>query len=65
MLFDDTYQSIAEPAEGFFKDKGSKFLAYAYPVENDAQAKSRLADLYELHPKAVHHCYAYRLGADK
>ncbi len=65
MLFDDTYQSIAEPAEGFFKDKGSKFLAYAYPVENDAQAKSHLNDLYELHPKAVHHCYAYRLGADR
>ena len=65
MLFDDTYQSIAEPAEGFFKDKGSKFLAYAYPVENDAQAKSYLSDLHELHPKAVHHCYAYRLGADR
>lgn len=65
MLFDDTYQSIAQPAEGFFKDKGSKFLAYAYPVENDAQAKEHLSDLYELHPKAVHHCYAYRLGADR
>lgn len=65
MLFDDTYQSIAEPVEGFFKDKGSKFLAYAYPVENDAQAKSHLNELYELHPKAVHHCYAYRLGADR
>lgn len=65
MLFDDTYQSIAEPVEGFFKDKGSKFLAYAYPVDNDAQAKSHLNELYELHPKAVHHCYAYRLGADR
>lgn len=65
MLFDDTYQSIAQPAEGFFKDKGSKFLAYAYPVENDPQAKEHLSDLYELHPKAVHHCYAYRLGADR
>lgn len=65
MLFDDTYQSIAEPVEGFFKDKGSKFLAYAYPVNNDAQAKSHLNELYELHPKAVHHCYAYRLGADR
>ena len=65
MLFDDTYQSIAEPVEGFFKEKGSKFLAYAYPVDNDAQAKSHLNELYELHPKAVHHCYAYRLGADR
>lgn len=65
MLFDDTYQCIAGPAEGFFKDKGSKFLAYAFPVENDLQARSHLNDLYELHPKAVHHCYAYRLGADR
>lgn len=65
MLFDDTYRSIAEPAEGFFKDKGSKFLAFAYPVENDAQAKVHLGELYERHPKAVHHCYAYRLGADR
>ncbi|WP_353717363.1 YigZ family protein [Dyadobacter sp. 676] len=65
MLFDDTYQTIASPAEGIFKDKGSKFLAYAFPVENDSQARSHLADLYELHPKAVHHCYAYRLGADR
>jgi uncharacterized YigZ family protein len=65
VLFEDTYQSIAQPSEGFFKDKGSKFLAYAYPVENDAQAKGHLNDLYELHPKAVHHCYVYRLGADR
>ncbi|MGX5858462.1 IMPACT family protein [Dyadobacter jiangsuensis] len=65
MLFDDTYRSIAVPAEGFFKDKGSKFLAYAYPIDSDEQAKSCLAELYELHPKAVHHCYAYRLGADR
>ncbi|SEJ42675.1 uncharacterized protein, YigZ family [Dyadobacter sp. SG02] len=65
MLFDDTYRTIANPAEGFFKDKGSKFLAYAYPVENDEQAKANLNELRELHPKAVHHCYAYRLGADR
>jgi uncharacterized YigZ family protein len=65
VLFDDTYRSIAVPAEGFFKDKGSKFLAYAYPIDSDEQAKSYLAELHELHPKAVHHCYAYRLGADR
>lgn len=65
MLFDDTYQCIAEPAEGFFKDKGSKFLAYAFPIARESEAKSHLNDLYELHPKAVHHCYAYRLGPDR
>lgn len=65
MLFDDTYQTLAGPAEGFFKDKGSKFLAYAFPIANESEAKLHLAQLRELHPKAVHHCYAYRLGADR
>ncbi|MHA4737868.1 IMPACT family protein [Dyadobacter sp. MSC1_007] len=65
MLFDDTYQTLAGLSEGFFKDKGSKFFAYAFPIANDSEAKSRLAQLRELHPKAVHHCYAYRLGADR
>ncbi|QRR03331.1 IMPACT family protein [Dyadobacter sandarakinus] len=65
MLFDDTYRTIAEPAEGFFKDKGSKFFSYAYPLHNESEAKACLAALYELHPKAVHHCYAYRLGTDR
>ncbi|GGN11253.1 hypothetical protein GCM10010967_53930 [Dyadobacter beijingensis] len=65
MLFDDSYQTVAGPAEGFFKDKGSKFLAYAFAIANESEAKTHLADLRELHPKAVHHCYAYRLGADR
>ncbi|KAA6441005.1 YigZ family protein [Dyadobacter flavalbus] len=65
MLFDDTYQTITKPSEGFFKDKGSKFLAYAFPIDNELDAKFHLAALHELHPKAVHHCYAYRLGADR
>ncbi|PWJ59502.1 putative YigZ family protein [Dyadobacter jejuensis] len=65
MLFEDSYQTIAEPVEGFFKDKGSKFYAYAYPIGTEAEAKDLLAALKELHPKAVHHCYAYRLGQDR
>lgn len=65
MLFDDSFHTIALPSEGFFKDKGSKFLAYAYPVQNDQEAKLHLEELREQHPKAVHHCYAYRLGMDR
>jgi uncharacterized YigZ family protein len=65
VLFEDTYQTIAAPNEGFFKDKGSKFLSYAFPINNDNDAKQHLAELRELHPKAVHHCYAYRLGSDR
>lgn len=65
MLFDDSFHTIAVPSEGFFKDKGSKFFAYAFPVQNDQEAKVHLENLRELHPKAVHHCYAYRLGMDR
>jgi len=65
VLFDDSYKTIMSPAEGFFKDKGSKFISYAYPIRNENDAKIFLAELRELHPKAVHHCYAYRLGLDR
>ena len=65
MLFDDTYLTIAGPSESLFKDKGSKFLAHAFPIQTDADAKLHLNNLSEMHPKVVHHCYAYRLGMDK
>lgn len=65
MLFSDTYLTIEKPAETIFKDKGSKFLAFAYPVENDQQIKEILNQLKKEHHTANHHCYAYRLGADK
>lgn len=47
-----------------FKDRGSRFLAYAFPVSSPAEFKNRLNELKEEHPKAVHHCFAYRLGTD-
>lgn len=65
MLFSDTYLTIEKPAEIIFKDKGSKFLAYAYPVQNEQQIKDILLQLKKEHHTANHHCYAYRLGADK
>lgn len=65
MLFSDTYLTIENPTEAIFKDKGSKFLAFAYPVENDQQVKEILNQLKKEHHIANHHCYAYRLGADK
>jgi len=65
MLFSDTYLTIEKNAEAIFKDKGSKFLAFAYPVENDKEIKDILARLKKEHHTANHHCYAYRLGADK
>ena len=65
MLFSDTYLTIKKNTEAIFKDKGSKFLAFAYPVENDHQIKEILNQLKKEHHTANHHCYAYRLGADK
>jgi uncharacterized YigZ family protein len=65
MLFEDTYLTIANPCEGLYKDKGSKFIAYAYPVTSEEQIKNHLTDLRKEHYSARHHCYAFRLGADK
>ncbi len=58
------YRTLAEPARAEFKDKGSRFLAYAYPLQSEADVRPLLEDLRQEHPKAVHWCYAWRLGAD-
>ncbi|GGG90982.1 hypothetical protein GCM10007415_26970 [Parapedobacter pyrenivorans] len=64
-LFEDTYRTIAAPAEGLFKDKGSKFIAYAYPLTDEKAVKEKVAVLKSMHPKARHHCWAYRLTPDR
>jgi uncharacterized YigZ family protein len=65
MLFEDTYRTISKPSEGDFKDRGSKFLAFAYPIEREKDIKPLIDELKNLHPKANHHCYAFRLGMDR
>jgi len=65
MLFDDRYKTIISPSEGIFRDKGSKFLAYAYPIRSDDELKKYLAVLKSKHPKARHYCWAIRLSPDK
>lgn len=65
MLFDDTYKTIAQPTEGIFRDRGSKFLAFAYPISSDSKVKLIVDGLRLLHPKANHHCRAIRLGIDR
>jgi uncharacterized YigZ family protein len=65
MLFEDTYRTIEKPAEGIFRDRGSKFLAFAYPINGEADLKQNLAQLKSLHPKANHHCWAMRLTIDR
>lgn len=58
------FQTIERPSIAEFKDRGSRFLAYAFPVQSVADFKKRIRELKEEHPKAVHHCFAYRLGTD-
>jgi uncharacterized YigZ family protein len=65
MLFEDTYFTIQEPSEGIFKDKASKFNAFAFPVTTEEEIKNYLSQLRKQHHSANHHCYAFRLGADK
>jgi uncharacterized YigZ family protein len=64
-MFDDTFKTIASPAEGIYKDKGSKFIAYIYPVNSEVEIKNIIAGLKKEHHAARHHCYAYRLLPDK
>lgn len=61
----DSYFSIIRPASGILKEKGSKFLAFTYPVRSETEIKDQLTLLRREHPSANHHCYAWRLGADK
>ncbi len=60
----DTYKTIEKPCEGYFKDKGSKFFSYAYPVKTEEEVKEILAQLKKEHHSARHHCYAWRLGIE-
>ena len=64
-MFEDSYKTIAKPAEGSYSEKRSKFLAYAFPVQNVQEVKERLAEIQKKHWDARHHCYAYILGAHK
>lgn len=65
MLFNDSYQTISAKSEGIFKDKGSKFLAFAYPFKKETELKEILENLKGEHPKARHYCYAYRLTSNR
>ena len=65
MLTPDQYRTIATPTTGEYKEKGSKFLAYAYPAYKEDDWQAALAEVKKEHFKARHHCFAYRLGLDK
>lgn len=58
----DSYKSIPAPAEGLFKDNGSRFISFAFPVETEEEIKEIVVELKKKYHDARHHCYAYRLG---
>lgn len=60
----DTYKTIKNESEGFFKDRGSKFLAYAFPVESEDKINEHRAALRKKHYDARHHVYAFNIGAE-
>jgi len=61
----DEYRTLASESKGTFKDRGSRFIALAFPVETEEDIKPILQDLKKQYHDARHHCYAYRLGAQK
>jgi len=58
----DSYKSISKPSTGIYKELGSKFLSFAYPVSSEEEIKNILTELRKTYFDARHHCYAYRLG---
>jgi len=60
----DFYYTIEQPSTAEYRDRGSKFIAYAFPIKDVNQFKERLGEVKKEHPKATHHCFAYRLGLD-
>jgi uncharacterized YigZ family protein len=60
-----SYNTIQEPAEGYFKDSGSRFLAFAFPVSSETEIKNHLLALRKKYFDARHHGYAYMLGPEQ
>lgn len=65
MLFSDHYTEPSGPAQASRRERGSKFLAYLFPVRNEAEIKEHLVQLKGKYPDATHHCYAWVLHPDK
>lgn len=64
-MIEDEYYTIKDTSEGLYKEKGSKFIARAIPVESEEEVRKKLEDIRKEYHTARHHCYAYQLGADK
>lgn len=61
----DVFRTLAKPSEGLYKDKGSKFISLAFPVDNETEIKQIIDQLKRQYHDARHHCYAYAIGPDR
>jgi uncharacterized YigZ family protein len=64
-VFTDSYLTVKQPAQGLFKDKGSTFIGYIFPIQSVEDVKGILTELKAEHPKARHVCWALRLSTDR
>ena len=65
MLFDDTYKEIKKATSGIYREKGSKFISFAFPIRTENEARLKLNEVKQNEPSANHYCYAYILNPDK
>jgi uncharacterized YigZ family protein len=63
-MIPDYYNTIEKPSVAEFKDRGSRFIAFSFPVKNVNDFKEKLAIVKKEHPKATHHCFGYRIGLE-
>ena len=64
-MTDDTYKMLSAPGEGLYKEKGSKFLAFAFTVYSEEEVKAALGDIKKKYYDARHHCYAFMIGPER
>lgn len=64
MEISDTYKTVSNPCNGIFKEKGSRFLAFVYPVSNEQEVKEILLKIRKEHHGARHNCFAWRIGPE-
>ena len=63
-MIKDSYRTIVKPSQGEYREKGSKFFCYLFPVTNKTEIEEALTSVKKQHPKARHFCSAYGLGID-
>ena len=64
-MLEDIYKEIKVPTIGIYKEKGSKFIAYSYPIYSEHDIKEKLDEVKKIEYAARHYCYAYILNPDK